>query len=615
MSGDGATFPRLHVWGQNETILPVDLNAEFDNILNNLTFEGLDDYELNVTQMQKQTSPGDLGTEVLATSGAGELERIRFVLARLLGTTYWYQGSAISLAQANTLLNLAANIPSNRIDSGAALPLVASATLNSITLKGSVTSLQFHVSGQSFTVSTDVTFSGLTLGSAANSSKALVNDVSLTAQLSSMTQGENGTVITFDTDGTHTGTDITARLGKVSAFRIVHGGNTEYFLATVASATTLADARRGYFFNSSGNPIPRIAIADEDVITLMQLAYVFVTSGGALAVTYNAPTYSSVQPAIAFAGDYWFNLTTQVWMSFNGSAWVVANATFLGLAIQDSVKTVGTRTTEFFAGYSALNTIVLTLLDSTHVGVAVIGEEISVAGQVFSWPTTIPVWASTGQFAPGASLLPNTTYYAYVTNTGALLLDTIPPYDRTKDLLGLYHPNNTWRAVGFFSTDGGSLFLTPSSYGQLPPRSIINSQILDQTITGAKLVSATITGSNVQNNISLTGKAVQENGLNVVVSASNAGNSLAIIRGGVTSAGALSIGEGFTVAHPGGGVYDISFVPAFLDTPTVVATINGAIGSISTSALNNAGVRITTTDNGFTVVDENFTFIALGQRP
>lgn len=136
-------------------------------------------------------------------------------------------------------------------------------------------------------------------------------------------------------------------------------------------------------------------------------------------------------------------------------------------------------------------------------------------------------------------------------------------------------------------------------------------------ITGGQIAAATITGSNVQNNISLTGKAVQENGLNVVVSSVNAGNSMAIIRGGVASGGTITIGsgEGFTVAHPSGGVYDITFSPAFLDTPTVVASINGALGTVSTSMLTNAGVRITTTDNGFTVVDEAFTFIALGQRP
>jgi hypothetical protein len=488
MSSDGATFSRLHVWSQNEQILPSDLNAEFDNVLNNFTFEGLDDYELNVTQMRAQTSPGGVGTESLATSGAGELERIRFVLARLQGTTYWYEGPAISLAQANTLLSLSGTIPPNRLDSGAALLLQASAVANSVTLKGSVTPFAYHIGGISYLISSDVTFAGLTLGSSGNASKVLVNDVSLTAQESSKTQGENQTVITFDTDGTHTGGDFGGRLNKLSAFRIVHGANTEYFLATPTSATTLANAQRGAFFDATGVPIPRIAIADEDVITLMSLAYLFVTAGGALSATYNAPTYADSAPAIAFAGDYWLDLTTQVWMIFNGSSWVTANATFVGMAIQDSVKTVGTRSGDFFAGYNALNSIVLTLQDSTHIAGASVGEQVSVAGHVFTWSTTVPIWASTGQFAPGASLLPSTAYYVYVTNTGALLLDVIAPYNRVGDLGGFYHPYNAWRAIGFFSTDAGSLFLAPTTYnssgvGQGPFNSITGAQIAPHTVT------------------------------------------------------------------------------------------------------------------------------------
>lgn len=467
MPSDGATFPRLHVWSNNETILPVDLNAEFNNVLNNFSFEGLDDYELNVTQMRLQTTPGGVGTESLATSGAGELERIRFVLARAFGTTYWYEGPPVSLTQANILLAQAVQLPGSRLDSGAALPFLPRLTApGAVILNGSVTAFQFHIAGLPYTVNTSVTFAGLTLGSASAASQALVNDTTLTAQESSKTRGENGTVITID----GVGANILGRVGTVSAFRVVHAGNTEYFLATPLSATTLGHALRGYFYDAAGLPIPRIAIADEDVITLMSLAYVFIKSDLTLATTYNAPTYSGTQPSVASNGDYWFDQSVGLWKTFNGSAWVLADATFLGLAIQDSVKTVGTRMADFFAGYSSANTIVPVFQDSTTIVGASIGELVSVAGHTFSWPTSVPVWSSIGQFAPGSSLLPLTTYYLYVTDTGALLLDTIAPYDRTADLGGFYHPNNLWRAVGIVSTDAGSLFVNGSFSLSSPPQ-------------------------------------------------------------------------------------------------------------------------------------------------
>lgn len=85
----GATFSRIKTWG-NEVLYPADLNAEFDNILNNFTPSGMDDYSTNTAQMQSTADPYPGAVESLATTGAGELERLRYVIKQITGEAQWY---------------------------------------------------------------------------------------------------------------------------------------------------------------------------------------------------------------------------------------------------------------------------------------------------------------------------------------------------------------------------------------------------------------------------------------------------------------------------------------------------------------------------------------------
>lgn len=98
-------FSRVKNWVSREVLTYSDLNAEFDNIINNAEADTLGGYSTTVAQMQQQVSPGGVGTESRPTSISGELERIRFVLARLLGKTYWYESPTRSLSAANADLS------------------------------------------------------------------------------------------------------------------------------------------------------------------------------------------------------------------------------------------------------------------------------------------------------------------------------------------------------------------------------------------------------------------------------------------------------------------------------------------------------------------------------
>lgn len=93
----GATFSRIKNWVA-EILTYADLNAEFNNILTNLTPAGVDDASTNAPAMQATADPYPGASESLATSLEGELQRIRYVLAQITGETYWYVDPDTTLA-------------------------------------------------------------------------------------------------------------------------------------------------------------------------------------------------------------------------------------------------------------------------------------------------------------------------------------------------------------------------------------------------------------------------------------------------------------------------------------------------------------------------------------
>jgi len=85
-------------WATNEILTASDLNNSFATVgVTNDTPNCVDDYSSNVTQMRNQVDPFPGGGESLATSLAGEIERLRFVIAGITGNTYWYQDPPFTL--------------------------------------------------------------------------------------------------------------------------------------------------------------------------------------------------------------------------------------------------------------------------------------------------------------------------------------------------------------------------------------------------------------------------------------------------------------------------------------------------------------------------------------
>lgn len=72
------------------TLTAAIYNADHQNHIDNFVPSQMDDYSENVTQMQAVTSPGTVGSESLATTMAGELERLRYQLKALTRGAQWY---------------------------------------------------------------------------------------------------------------------------------------------------------------------------------------------------------------------------------------------------------------------------------------------------------------------------------------------------------------------------------------------------------------------------------------------------------------------------------------------------------------------------------------------
>lgn len=89
-----ATFSRLKVWISGEILTVNSLNAEFDNMVINTSLRGIEDASVNVAAMQATVDPGGVGTESLATTMLGEIQRLRYVIKRAIGGPQWYSTPA-----------------------------------------------------------------------------------------------------------------------------------------------------------------------------------------------------------------------------------------------------------------------------------------------------------------------------------------------------------------------------------------------------------------------------------------------------------------------------------------------------------------------------------------
>ena len=470
----GALFPRVKTWGATDTLLASDLNAEFDNILNNFLPTMIQGYSVNVAQMQVQTAPGGVGSESLATQVSGEIERLRFQLAAIQGTTYWYQTPASSILSLNNALGASAQankVSTGRVTATAGQPmfLIPDGTTNRVTAAGLTTPLVYAINGVQYTISTNVVLSGLTVAPT-TANTVTINDTSITSgQTWTQLMGENGSLINVNAMGA----SVSALQGKIAAFK-TPAATAEYYVARVQSTTQLSDAYRGYFFNQSDVLIGRQNITNGESHSLMQLTWIYATTAGALTAVYTNPTYSPTAPSSPAIGDYWFDMTNNFWKTYNGSAVGAANATLIGQTIQDGTKCVAARSLDFFAAFTDQNSVELYLESTTQIRNRYANAQVSVYGTQVSYPKGYVNWTTT-TLDSGTSLSAGNFYYLYVSPTGNPLVSSIAPFDRRSDLRGFYHPSATYRCLGYVYYNAVPAFAEIESFYRANPDYAVSS--------------------------------------------------------------------------------------------------------------------------------------------
>lgn len=441
-------FNRLKVWTFLEVVKSKDINAEFDNIINHMSATFISGVSSTVLQMQLQTDPGTVGNENLAITMADEITELRFVIARILGEPLWYQSPAISLADVQTALNSAIGLPRNRIVSGKTTGtsiapdfLVPTGTGLTVTVKAtSLIPFVVFINGTQYSYTSDIVSPSLTPAPSTNNTAA-INSAIFAGERWTKLMGEQDSFIPI----TAAGTNVVNKTNALAAFKNPNGGN-EYFMARVLSATALAQAYRGYFVDAGGFPMKRDILNNSDVLELMSMAYVFITTAGALDVTYNEPVYSGTAPSTPIAGDYWFDIVADEWNKFNGTAFQSANATLIGKAIMDTTDCVGARSDDFFSIYTNQNSVDIYRSDNTTLQSNKAISNVSVYGRGLTIKSLLQ-WSYPADLDTGLSAA-DQEWYAYLTENGDEVISDEHPYNRFGDLKNWYHPNQSWLCVG-----------------------------------------------------------------------------------------------------------------------------------------------------------------------
>lgn len=83
-------------------------NADHQNHITNLNPAMTGALSDNLTEYRSTTDPGGSGSESLAANLAGELQRIRYVISRMVGKTYWYEAPATDFQNVGAGPDLAA---------------------------------------------------------------------------------------------------------------------------------------------------------------------------------------------------------------------------------------------------------------------------------------------------------------------------------------------------------------------------------------------------------------------------------------------------------------------------------------------------------------------------
>ena len=382
----------------------------------------------------------------------------------IFGTNLIIGGSAIDVSGLTAAQN---RIISGKTRSTSGQPnfLDPDGSAAAVTIEGAATTLSVSINGTVIEITTDIDKTGLTTAPGSNNTCA-INDTSFLDQAESKYYGEIDSqkpTITIDT----VGSEISDRVGQMIALKT---GTSEIMFGFLKSATEFTDVRRGFLFDSSNAPIVRETIANNDTLTLLEIGWIFITNDSlTVDVTYITPVYGFTAPSGPATGDYWYDLTNQVWKRFSGVEFVSINRTLLGVCVQDTSNCIGARSFDFDNSFDDTNTIDAEVFSDTVVRSVTPDNSINIYGTSVEIPYTHIDFDNSADMETG-SVAADTEYFLYLTTDGESQISVERPYDRLGDLRGKYHPYNNWRYICDAKTDADSDWL-----------SVISSSTFDAT--------------------------------------------------------------------------------------------------------------------------------------
>ena len=422
---------------------------------------------------------------------------------------------------------------------------------NEATIEAASTDLLYVVNDLAVTLSADILLTSLTVASSGATEECLINDVTLTDQEETKFLGGEDDTIPVDTMGT----SITAKVGQVVCLQ----KGSELMLAFVKSITELTNVKRGYFFDSSGDPIVRETLADDDVLTLMSLGYVFLDKNAVdFDVSYLNPIYSFDTPGSPASGQYWFDLTNKQWKRFDGAIFVTINRTLIGLVVIDTANAIGSRSLDFDLAYSDLNSLSYEEFSDTTITSKDIDNSISVNANTLKTRENRIIFDITTDLASGVSEAADTRFYAYISQDGQRRIDTERPYALNPFLKGYYHPYQSWRCVASFNNDSSS-----------DVDSVIDINELFDPITGRLKGIQTFTSS---------GTYTRSSGITSV-----------LIKGIGSGGGGGGGSDDSEPTGPGGGGGGGGYVEKFITSVGTGLTVTIAAGGSAGAAASNGG--------------------------
>lgn len=325
------------------------------------------------------------------------------------------------------------------------------------TISATATNLVVDINGVSYTVATDIAMTSLTAAPSSNNT-CLVNDTLMSSDYFAGETDAQIQSITIDT----VGSEISALVGQWITLKT----STEYMFGYLESATKFTNVFRGFFIDSSGNPIHRVALSDNDTLTLMKTGWVFVDDDAATySVSYTTPVWNFTAPSTPATNDYWYDMNGQTWKRYSGSAFEIIGRTLIGLVVMDSTNCVASRSLDAYFKPVKNEDTEVEVYSTEIVQVKNGINKISVWGYDYLFQFAKPNWNITTDRDTGVSESNSTLYYLYLKHNGDTVISDKKPHERF-DLGGKFHPFESWLyiASAFNDASGNLTYVLNADY-------------------------------------------------------------------------------------------------------------------------------------------------------